>query len=112
MFEHKRLPTEEEIIEKVGISPERYREVMRASKPVISLHSKHMTTQEELINAITDVDGVGGDDRRTSALLRLALDDVVITYFSTAYGSFTVINFLIRELISILCLKFCLSLIP
>lgn len=76
-FELKRLPTEEEIIEKVGISPERYHEVMRASKPVISLNSRHVTTQEEFINAITDVDGVDGDDRRKPALLRLALDDVV-----------------------------------
>ncbi|EXB72455.1 RNA polymerase sigma factor rpoD [Morus notabilis] len=76
-FELKRLPTEEEIIEKVGISPERYHEVMRASKPVISLNSRHVTTQEEFINAITDVDGVDGDDRRKPALLRLALDDVL-----------------------------------
>ncbi|KAH7557756.1 hypothetical protein JRO89_XS11G0214500 [Xanthoceras sorbifolium] len=77
LFEHKRLPTEEEIIEKVGISPERYREVMKASKPVMSLHSRHAVTQEEFINGITDVDGVGADNQRESALLRLALDDVL-----------------------------------
>ncbi|PON50098.1 RNA polymerase sigma factor [Parasponia andersonii] len=77
MFELKRLPTEDEIIEKVSISPERYHDVMRASKPVYSLHSKHAVTQEEFINAITDVEGVGGDDRRKPALLRLALDDVL-----------------------------------
>lgn len=79
MFELDRLPTEEEIIERVGISPERYHEVMRASKHVFSLHARHSTTQEEFINGITDVDGVGGDKRRQPALLRLALDDVVIT---------------------------------
>ncbi|OVA11451.1 RNA polymerase sigma-70 [Macleaya cordata] len=77
MFELEREPTEEEIIEKVGISPERYHEVMRASKPVFSLHARHLTTQEEFINGITDVDGVGGDKRRQPALLRLALDDVL-----------------------------------
>ncbi|KAK9292487.1 hypothetical protein L1049_020460 [Liquidambar formosana] len=77
LFELHRLPTEEEIIEKVGISPERYREVMRASKPVISLHARHSTTQEEFINGITDTDGVEGDKRRQPALLRLALDDVL-----------------------------------
>ncbi|KAF3432870.1 hypothetical protein FNV43_RR23972 [Rhamnella rubrinervis] len=77
LFELKRLPTEDEIIEKVGISPERYHEVMRASKPVYSLHSRHAITQEEFINAITDVEGVGGDARRQPALLRLALDDVL-----------------------------------
>ncbi|KAK6936720.1 RNA polymerase sigma-70 region 4 [Dillenia turbinata] len=78
LFELHRLPTEEEIVKKVGISPERYREVMRASKPVHSLHSRHRTTQEELINGITDVDGaVGGDKRRQPALLRLAIDDVL-----------------------------------
>ncbi|KAB5524163.1 hypothetical protein DKX38_021912 [Salix brachista] len=74
-FQLKRKPMEEEIIEKVGISIERYREVMRASKPVLSLHSRHKTTQEELISGVADVDG--GDDRRQSALLRLALDDVI-----------------------------------
>lgn len=73
----QRLPTEDEIIEKVGISPERYHEVMRASKPVYSLHSRHSVTQEELISAITDVDG--GDNRRQPAILRLALDDVVFS---------------------------------
>ncbi|XP_050386702.1 RNA polymerase sigma factor sigE, chloroplastic/mitochondrial [Argentina anserina] len=73
----KRMPTEVEIIEKVGISPERYYEVMRASKPVFSLNSKHSVTQEELINGITDVDGVEGDNRRKPALLRLAIDDVL-----------------------------------
>ncbi|XWS50401.1 hypothetical protein CRYUN_Cryun12cG0084500 [Craigia yunnanensis] len=77
LFELHREPTEEEIIEKVGISPERYQEVMRASKPVASLHSRHSVTQEEFINGITDVDGVGGDHRRQPALLRLALDDVL-----------------------------------
>lgn len=51
---------------------------MRASKPIASLHARHELTQEEFINAITDVDGVEGDNRRQSALLRLALDDVVI----------------------------------
>lgn len=83
-FELKRLPTEDEIVEKVGISSERYHEVMRASKPIISLHSRHVTTQEEFINAITDFEGVGGDDRRKPALLRLALDDVVNNSFFLA----------------------------
>ncbi|XVF10015.1 hypothetical protein REPUB_Repub07fG0147900 [Reevesia pubescens] len=77
LFELHREPTEEEIIEKVGISPERYQEVMRAAKPVASLHSRHSVTQEEFIKGITDVDGVGGDHRRQPALLRLALDDVL-----------------------------------
>ncbi|XP_022945188.1 RNA polymerase sigma factor sigE, chloroplastic/mitochondrial-like [Cucurbita moschata] len=75
--EHHRLPTEEEIIAKVGISPERYLEVMRAIKPVYSLHSRHSTTSEEFINAITDVESTGGDNQRQPALLRLALDDVL-----------------------------------
>ncbi|GMH19620.1 hypothetical protein Nepgr_021461 [Nepenthes gracilis] len=77
MFELNRMPAEEEIIKRVGISPERYQEVMRASKPIFSLHAKHPTTQEEFINGLTDVDGVGGDKRRQPALLRLALDDVL-----------------------------------
>lgn len=78
-FELQRSPTEEELVERIGISPERYYEVMKASKPILSLHSRHITTQEEYINGITDVDGVNGDNRRQLAVLRLALDDVVIT---------------------------------
>ncbi|KAI4337946.1 hypothetical protein L6164_016308 [Bauhinia variegata] len=73
-FELQRLPTEEEIIERVGISPERYHEVMKAAKPVLSLHSRHAITQEEIIAGVTDVDG---NNRRKPALLRLALDDVL-----------------------------------
>lgn len=78
-FELQRSPTEEELVERIGISLERYHEVMKASKPILSLHSRHITTQEEYINGITDVDGVNGDNRRQLAVLRLALDDVVIT---------------------------------
>ncbi|KAL2921944.1 RNA polymerase sigma factor sigE chloroplastic/mitochondrial [Bienertia sinuspersici] len=77
MFELKRMPTEEEIAERVGISPERYREVMRASNSVASLHSRHQVTQEEFIKGITDLDGVDNDKQRQPALLRLAIDDVL-----------------------------------
>ena len=77
LFEFGRLPTEEEVVKRLKISPERYREVLRAAKPVYSLNSKHAVTQEEFIKGITDVDGVGADNRRQLALLRLALDDVV-----------------------------------
>ncbi|KAK1268784.1 hypothetical protein QJS04_geneDACA008161 [Acorus gramineus] len=72
-----RSPTDEEVISRVGISPERYHDVMRASRPVLSLHNKHAITQEEFIKGITDIDGAGGDKRRQPALLRLALDDVL-----------------------------------
>lgn len=51
-----------------------------AHKSVISLHARHATTQEVFINGITNVDGVGGDKRRQPALLRLALDDVVLIH--------------------------------
>lgn len=77
LFEHGRLPTVDEIVAKVGISPERYHDVMRASKQVASLNARHATTQEEFIKGITDIDGVGGDKRRQPTLLRLALDDVL-----------------------------------
>ncbi|KAJ0248655.1 RNA polymerase sigma factor sigE [Hirschfeldia incana] len=77
LFELGRLPTEEEVVKRLKISPERYREVLRAAKPVFSLNSKHAVTQEEFIKGITDVDGVGADNRRQLALLRLALDDVL-----------------------------------
>lgn len=77
LFELKRVPTDEEISQRVNISPERYREVMKASKPILSLHSRHGVTQEEFINGITDVDGVENENQRQPALLRLALDDVL-----------------------------------
>ncbi|KAF3649474.1 hypothetical protein FXO37_18935 [Capsicum annuum] len=60
----KRVPTDEEIIERVGLSPKRYHEVMKVSKVVSSLHARNMTTQEVLINEITDVDGVDRDKRK------------------------------------------------
>ncbi|OVA01934.1 RNA polymerase sigma-70 [Macleaya cordata] len=74
MFELERVPTEDEIIKKIGISIERYHEVMRASQHIVSLHARHTTTQEEFINGITDFDG---DKRTQPALLRLAVDDVL-----------------------------------
>lgn len=78
-FELQRSPTEEEIIERVHISPERYHDIIKASKSILSLNSRHTTTQEEFINGIVDDDGVNGDNRKQPALLRLALDDVVTT---------------------------------
>nr|AKC88727.1 sigma factor [California macrophylla] len=74
-FKLHRLPTEEELIEKVGITPQRYRDVLRASMPVYSLNAKNPNTQEELVNELIDDDD--GDDQKRPALLRLALDDVL-----------------------------------
>lgn len=79
VFELGRVPTADEIISKVGISPERYHDVLKASKSIISLNAKHTTTQEEFIKVITDTDGVDGDSKRRPALVRLAIDDVVCT---------------------------------
>lgn len=75
-FDLQRLPTDEEIIERVKLSPERYYEVLKASKAVGSLNARHAVTQEEFVDGITDIDGVGGDKRRQPAL-RLAIDDVL-----------------------------------
>lgn len=77
------MPTKEEIIKKVGISLERYYDVMDASRPV-SLKAQNPITQEEFIDGIADDEG---DEKRRSALLRLALDDVV-TFSSISYLPF------------------------
>ncbi|CAN8252158.1 unnamed protein product [Cochlearia groenlandica] len=77
LFELGRLPTEDEVVKRLKITPERYREVLRAAKPVYSLNSKHSVTQEEFIDGITDVHGVGAYNQRQPAILRLALDDVL-----------------------------------
>lgn len=76
-FDLMRPPSEEEIAKKAGISLERYREVKKASTPVLSLNRKNPVTQEEFINTFADNDGGGDDERRQIALLRLALDDVL-----------------------------------
>lgn len=91
------MPTDEEIVERVGISQERYHEVMRVSKPILSLHARHSVTQEEFINGITDVDGVEGDKRKQPALLRLALDDVVSSSLDPYLLCFEIIPFSFLE---------------
>lgn len=77
-FDLMRPPTEEEIANKAGISLARYREVTKTSRPILSLNRKNPVTQEEFINSFADDEGVGDDERRHPAVLRLALDDVVI----------------------------------
>ncbi|KAM0021645.1 putative aspartate carbamoyltransferase [Helianthus debilis subsp. tardiflorus] len=62
-----RPPTEEEIPNKAGISLERYCDVTKTSRPILSLNRKNS------LNSFADDDG---DERRQLALLRLALDDV------------------------------------
>ncbi|XP_020575409.1 RNA polymerase sigma factor sigE, chloroplastic/mitochondrial [Phalaenopsis equestris] len=75
-FKLRRPPTDEEIIERVRVSPERYYDVLKASKAVGSLNGRHAVTQEEFVDGIADIDGVGGGKRRQPAL-RLAIDDVL-----------------------------------
>lgn len=76
-FELGRAPTDEETMKKVGLSPARYRDVVRMTRPTYSLHSRNRVTQEELINEVTDVDAIGVDTHKHNRLLRLAIDDLV-----------------------------------
>ncbi|KAL9256326.1 RNA polymerase sigma factor sigE, chloroplastic/mitochondrial-like protein [Drosera capensis] len=76
--ELNRTPTEEEIIKRAKITPERYFQVMSAFSPVRSLNRKsHLITGEELIDGIADDHDGDSDVRKHSALHRLALDDVL-----------------------------------
>ncbi|KAG0492118.1 hypothetical protein HPP92_005516 [Vanilla planifolia] len=84
-FEHQRSPMVEEIIARVGISSERYHDVMKASTSVYSLNARHAITQEEFVDCIRDVDGADGEATpRQTTLRRLAIDDVVRASWSTA----------------------------
>lgn len=76
-FELGRAPTDEEVIKRVGISQQRYRDVLRMTRPTYSLHSRNRVTQEELINEVTDNDAIGVDAGKHNTLLRLAIDDLV-----------------------------------
>ncbi|GJM89885.1 hypothetical protein PR202_ga06110 [Eleusine coracana subsp. coracana] len=77
-FELGRPPTDDEVIGRVGISPARYRDVIRMTRPTYSLHSRNRVTQEELINEVTDEDAiVGADAGKHNTLLRLAIDDLL-----------------------------------
>ncbi|XP_062181103.1 RNA polymerase sigma factor sigE, chloroplastic/mitochondrial-like [Phragmites australis] len=76
-FELGRTPTDEEVVKRVGISPARYRDVLRMTKPTYSLHSRNRVTQEELINEVTDDDAIGVDAGKHNTLLRLAIDDLL-----------------------------------
>ncbi|KAG8086547.1 hypothetical protein GUJ93_ZPchr0010g9580 [Zizania palustris] len=76
-FELRRAPTDEEVMKKAGMSPARYRDVRRMTKPTYSLHARNRVTQEELINEVTDADAIGVDTSKHNTLLRLAIDDVL-----------------------------------
>uniref|UniRef100_A0A453A247 RNA polymerase sigma-70 domain-containing protein n=1 Tax=Aegilops tauschii subsp. strangulata TaxID=200361 RepID=A0A453A247_AEGTS len=76
-FELGRAPTDEETMKKVGLSPARYRDVVRMTRPTYSLHSRNRVTQEELIKEVTDVDAIGVDTHKHNRLLRLAIDDLL-----------------------------------
>ncbi|XP_006655642.2 RNA polymerase sigma factor sigE, chloroplastic/mitochondrial [Oryza brachyantha] len=76
-FELGRAPADEEIMKRVGLSPARYRDVLRMTKPTYSLHARNRVTQEELINEVTDADAIGVDTSKHNTLLRLAIDDLL-----------------------------------
>lgn len=73
-----RPTTDEEVRREVGISPQRYRDVLRMARPAYSLHARNRVTQEELINEVTEDEAIGVDaGGRHNSLLRLAIDDLV-----------------------------------
>lgn len=72
-----RAPTDEEIRSKLGLKKERYNEVVRASKRVMSLNEYDRTTKEELINTIPDQENGNYSSIPPQTMLRLGLDDVV-----------------------------------
>uniref|UniRef100_A0A804Q3F7 RNA polymerase sigma factor sigE, chloroplastic/mitochondrial n=1 Tax=Zea mays TaxID=4577 RepID=A0A804Q3F7_MAIZE len=77
-FELGRPPTDEEVRARVGLSPQRYRDVLRMARPTYSLHARNRVTQEELIGEVTDAEAVGVDaGGKHDALLRLAIDDLL-----------------------------------
>nr|AKC88754.1 sigma factor [Pelargonium fulgidum] len=74
-YELSRSPTNEEIREKIGISPEKYNMVLLSTNPILSLHARNPVTGEELIKGVIDEES--NNDRLPLARLRLALDDVL-----------------------------------
>jgi DNA-directed RNA polymerase specialized sigma subunit len=72
-----RAPTNEEIRSKLGLKKERYNEVVRASKRVMSLNEYDRTTKEELINTIPDQENGNYSSIPPQNMLRLGLDDAV-----------------------------------
>ena len=68
---------DEEIRSKLGLKKQRYNEVIRASKRVMSLNEYDRTTKEELINTIPDQENGYYSSIPPQTMLRLGLDDVV-----------------------------------
>lgn len=77
LFQLGRAPTDEEIRWKLGLKKERYDEVVRASKRVVSLNEYDRTTKEELINTIVDQEKGNYTSISPQTMLRLGLDDVL-----------------------------------
>ena len=76
-----RAPTDEEIRSKLGLKKERYNEVVRASKRVMSLNEYDCITKEKLINTIPDQENGDYSSIPPQIMLRLGLDDVVSIQF-------------------------------
>lgn len=72
-----RAPTDEEIRSKLGLKKERYNEVVRASKRVMSLNEYDRSTKVELINTIPDQENENYSSIPPQTMLRLGLDDVL-----------------------------------
>lgn len=77
LFQLGRAPTDEEIRSKLGLKKERYDEVVRASRRVLSLNEYDRTTKEELINTIIDQENGNHTYISPQTMLRLGLDDVL-----------------------------------
>lgn len=77
VFQLGRAPTDEEIRWKLDLKKERYDEVVRASKRVVSLNEYDRTTKEELINTIVDQEKGNYTSISPQTMLRLGLDDVL-----------------------------------
>eukprot|EP01018_Ginkgo_biloba_P004565 Gb_40730 [translate_table: standard] len=72
-----RSPTHEEIRAQVGLEKQRYYDVIRTSKKILSLNKRHRVTEEEFIDSIPDQRKGENKALRPQTLLRLGLDDVL-----------------------------------
>lgn len=81
LVELERAPTHEEVMERLGLAPERYRHIMGSSVQTRSMNKKSERTGEELVESLADksdpAERAGIPSTGDDASVRFGVNDVV-----------------------------------
>jgi RNA polymerase sigma factor len=91
-LELDRPPTNNEIMQRLGIPADRFRDIQRTNMRTLSLHEHDRITGRERVENLVDNEDVMSAVANKTSMLRYGMDDVVnMLYLSSQFVSFDIL---------------------